>query len=66
MMTRPGLFHFISTEEDLSRAAMAIFGALKVGAIKADIGQTYALSDAAQAHVDLEARKTVGSTILRP
>lgn len=66
MMTRPGLFHFIATEEDLSRAAMAIFGALKVGAIKADIGQTYSLSDAAQAHVDLEARKTVGSTILRP
>ncbi len=66
MMTRPGLFHFISTRDDMERAAKAMFGALKVGAIKADIGQTYDLSDVAQAHKDLEARKTVGSTILRP
>ena len=66
MMTRPGLFHFISTREDLERAAKAVFGALKVGAIKADIGQRYALEDAAQAHRDLEARLTTGSTILTP
>ncbi len=66
MMTRPGLFHFISTRPDLERAAQAMFGAMKVGAIKADIGQTYSLADAAQAHIDLEGRKTVGSTILKP
>lgn len=66
MMTRPGLFHFISTREDLIRAAQAVFGAMRVGAIKADIGQTYDLADAAQAHIDLEGRKTVGSTILKP
>ena len=66
MMTRPGLFHFISTRADLERAATAVFGALKVGAIKADIGQRYSLEDAAQAHRDLEARLTTGSTILTP
>lgn len=66
MMTRPGLFHFINQREDLERAAHAVFGALKVGAIKADIGQRYALADVAQAHSDLENRKTVGSTILIP
>ncbi|MCZ8171685.1 MAG: zinc-binding dehydrogenase, partial [Brevundimonas sp.] len=36
------------------------------GAVKVSIGQTYALTDAAQAHIDLEARKTVGSTLLLP
>ncbi len=66
MMTRPGLFHFISTKEDLDRAAMAVFGALKVGAIQADIGQRFKLSDVAEAHKALEGRKTVGSTILVP
>ena len=66
MMTRPGLFHFINTPESLARAANAVFGALKVGAIKADIGQRYKLEDIAQAHIDLESRKTVGSTIIQP
>ena len=66
MMTRPGLFHFTATRADLERAAQAVFGALRVGAIKADIGQRYALSDVAQAHIDLEGRRTVGSTILVP
>lgn len=66
MMTRPGLFHFIATRGDLERAAQAVFGAMKVGAIKADIGQTYALSEVAEAHRDLEGRNTVGSTVLRP
>ena len=36
------------------------------GVLKVSIGQTYALTDAAQAHIDLEARKTVGSTLLLP
>lgn len=66
MMTRPTLFHFTTKPADLERAASAVFGALKVGAIKADIGQRYALKDAAKAHQDLEARKTTGSTILVP
>lgn len=66
MMTRPTLFHYTATREDLERAASAVFGALKVGAIKADIGQRYALKDAAQAHCDLEGRSTTGSTIIVP
>ena len=66
MMTRPTLFHYTTTREDLERAALAVFGALKVGAIKADIGQRYELKDAAQAHRDLEGRSTTGSTIIVP
>ncbi|MEM6413017.1 MAG: zinc-binding dehydrogenase, partial [Pseudomonadota bacterium] len=41
-------------------------GALRVGTIKADVGQRYALSDAAEAHRALEARQTMGSTVLLP
>jgi len=36
------------------------------GAVRIEIGQTYALEDAARAHRDLEARRTVGSTVLIP
>jgi len=41
-----------------------LFGLIKSGAIKANVGQTYPLSEAAQAHIDLESRKTTGSTVL--
>ncbi|MAP95349.1 MAG: quinone oxidoreductase [Ponticaulis sp.] len=66
MMTRPTLFHYTAERADLDRAAAAVFGALKVGAIKAEIGQRYALKDVAQAHIDLEGRKTTGATIIVP
>ena len=66
MMTRPTLFHFTSTPEDRQRAADAVFGALRVGAIQVEIGQRFDLKDAADAHRALEARKTTGSTVLIP
>ena len=66
MLTRPILFDFISTREELLAAAGELFDVVRRGAVKISINQRYALKDAAQAHEDLEARKTTGSTILLP
>jgi NADPH2:quinone reductase len=65
-LTRPVLFHYVSTRPQLQRAAQELFGVVEQGAVRVHIGQTYALRDAAQAHADLEARKTTGSTVLLP
>lgn len=65
-LTRPTLFHFISTRPMLTRAAQELFDLLGRGVIKVQIGQTYPLSEAARAHADLEARRTTGSTVLLP
>jgi NADPH:quinone reductase len=63
-LTRPTLFHYIATRALLARAAQDLFSVVEQGAVRVHIGQTYALRDAAQAHRDLEGRKTVGSTVL--
>jgi len=65
-LTRPTLAHYTARREDLVRTAKALFSVMRAGVVKAGIGQTYALRDAAQAHRDLEARKTVGATLLLP
>lgn len=65
-VTRPVLFDFISTRPDLLGAAEELFGVISSGAVTVHVNQRYALSDAAQAHIDLESRKTTGSTILLP
>ena len=65
-LTRPTLFHYISTREALEAAARELFAAVKSKAVKVMIGQTYPLADAAEAHRDLEARRTTGSTVLVP
>jgi NADPH2:quinone reductase len=64
-VTRPILFHFIPTREALLSACDEMFAALD-GGVQVRIGQTYALKDAAQAHLDIEARLTTGSTVLLP
>ncbi|MEL6244280.1 MAG: quinone oxidoreductase [Pseudomonadota bacterium] len=66
VLTRPGLFNFIAAPEDLSRGAAALFGAMRAGTIRADIGQRFALKDVAEAHRTLEARQTTGATVLTP
>ncbi|MEO1474797.1 MAG: quinone oxidoreductase [Pseudomonadota bacterium] len=66
VMTRPSLFDFVSTPEEISRGAAALFGALRVGTITAGVGQRYPLAEAAEAHRALEARQTMGSTVLLP
>lgn len=65
-LTRPTLFNYFNSPERMARGAAALFGALRTGTIKADIGQRFALSNVADAHRVLEGRKTVGSTILVP
>ncbi len=65
-LTRPTLFNYTATPEDLAAAARDLFAVVKNKAVKISINQTYPLKDAAQAHRDLEARKTTGSTVLLP
>ena len=63
-LTRPTLFHYSAAREDLERAAHDLFDVVTSGKVKIEIGQRFALKDAAEAHRALEARKTTGSTIL--
>jgi NADPH2:quinone reductase len=65
-LTRPSLFAYIAKREDLDAAAKELFRAVTTRKVKLHVGQRYPLLEAAQAHRDLEARKTVGSTVLIP
>ena len=65
-LTRPTLATYIAAREDLVASAAELFEVVKNGAVKIEVNQSYALADTAQAHRDLEARKTTGSTVLIP
>lgn len=65
-LTRPTLFTYTAKREDLLKSARELFDVVKKKAVKIPINQTYPLRDAAQAHRDLESRKTTGSTVLLP
>ena len=65
-LTRPSLFAYIAKREDLDAAAKELFRAVTTRKVKLHVGQRYPLLEAAQAHRDLESRKTVGSTVLIP
>ena len=65
-VTRPTLFTHIATQEATQQMADELFEAVLSGKVKIHIEQRYALADAAQAHRDLEARKTTGCSILVP
>ena len=65
-LTRPTLGNYTATREDLETATRELFAVVKKGAVKIAINQTYPLREAAQAHRDLEARKTTGSSVLLP
>lgn len=65
-VTRPSLFAYTGTRAELVENANDLFSVVSSGTVKIDIGQTYTLRDAAQAHRDLEDRKTTGSTIMLP
>jgi len=65
-ITRPSLFNYTAKREDLDAMAADLFGMVESGRVRIPINQRYALKDVAQAHRDLEARKTTGSTILIP
>jgi NADPH2:quinone reductase len=63
VITRPTLQSFIATKAELAETAQDLFDAVISGQVKIAVNQTYPLADAAQAHIDLEARKTTGSTV---
>jgi NADPH2:quinone reductase len=65
-LTRPTLVTYNAKAEALADSAKALFEMVTSGKVKIEVNQRYPLKDAAQAHRDLEARKTTGSTILIP
>lgn len=64
--TRPTLFTYTSRREDLEASANALFDVVSRGVVTVQINQRYPLGEVAQAHRDLEGRKTTGTTILIP
>ncbi len=65
-VTRPTLFAYTSTDKDFATTAHDLVAIVKSGKVKIPVNQRYKLSDAAQAHRDLQDRKTTGTTILLP
>ncbi len=66
-VTRPTLMHYVAKRADLEALAGELFEIVaSSGKVRIAVNQTYALKDAAQAQIDLEARRTTGSTVLLP
>ena len=65
-ITRPTLAHHTAKREELEDLGRELFELVASGRVRIEVNQRYALKDAAQAHIDLEARRTTGSTILLP
>ncbi|MBP6380731.1 MAG: quinone oxidoreductase [Sphingorhabdus sp.] len=65
-VTRPGLYDYYRNPAERAAGSARMFEMLDKGAISVSVGQRYPLSNIVQAHIDLEARKTVGSTIILP
>ena len=65
-LTRPTLFSYTAQRSDLLAISGDLFAVVASGKVKIEVNQTYALKDAAQAQIDLVARKTTGSTVLLP
>jgi NADPH2:quinone reductase len=62
-VTRPTLFSYTARRDDLLAMAHELFEVVTSGAVRIEVNQTYALTDAAKAHADLAARRTTGSTV---
>jgi NADPH2:quinone reductase len=65
-VTRPTMIHYMAERADLEAAGASLFGVVASGEVKVEVRQRYNLADVAQAHIELEARKTTGSSILLP
>ena len=65
-LTRPSLVQYIATREELLETAGDVFSNVRDGVLRVRVNHTYPLSQAAQAHADLESRKTTGSVVLIP
>ena len=64
--TRPLRLHFIRTRDEFTWRTNQLFDAIATGTVKVNVSARYPLKDAAQAHRDLEGRRTVGSVVLTP
>jgi len=65
-MTRPTLFDYIATPEELDATAKTLWAVMISGAVKVQVGQTFPLADARKAHAALESRATIGASLLIP
>ena len=65
-LTRPTLGNYAGARDAYVAMTTELFSLVQSGALKIEVNQEYPLAEAAQAHRDLEARKTTGSTILLP
>jgi NADPH2:quinone reductase len=65
-LTRPTLFSYVATREELLACANDLIEVVASGAVKVQVDQKYKLADVAQAHRDLESRKTTGATVFTP
>jgi NADPH2:quinone reductase len=65
-ITRPTLFDYVATTEDLDASAAALFAVIASGAVKIEIGAQFALSETRKAHEALEGRSTTGASLLIP
>lgn len=65
-MTRPAMVHYATPRSRMLDMAREVFGWVLDGKITSEPNQTYALSEAAEAHRALESRRTVGATVLMP
>jgi NADPH2:quinone reductase len=63
-LTRPTLFHYVATRQQLEQSAGELFDVVRNGKVKIEVQQRFALKDAAEAHRALQARRTTGSTVL--
>jgi NADPH2:quinone reductase len=63
-LTRPSLAHYVATRDELLWRSREVFAAVAAGVLRPRIGGTYPLTRAADAHRDLESRRTVGKLVL--
>ncbi|MDX5331128.1 MAG: quinone oxidoreductase [Caulobacteraceae bacterium] len=65
-LTRPTLFDYVATTPELDASAQALFDVIASGAVEIEIGQTFPLAEVRRAHEALEARETIGASLLIP
>ena len=64
--TRPTMFHYLATKNELNEGAEKLFNKIKLGKVKVEIFKKYKLDDIVQAHKDLESRKIIGPAVIIP
>ena len=64
--TRPAMWHYLTTKDEIKEGVDKLFEAIKLGKIKIEIFKKYRLHEVVQAHKDLESRKIIGSAIIIP